>query len=246
MPLSPVQRLRPIAATPEKHAARRDAGYCRGVIKGRFSAEHVPMQLFYASGSPYARIVRVVVRELRLLDQIEEVEVTLRDPNSALLPHNPGGKVPALRLDNGTVLNESLLILAYLDAGHGVARRLLPMDGSDGWQTLAELGRAYAFLDAVTVWNRELRFGQKAPGVIALERERADRAADALEAAVAAGGYAGPFDAAQIVLAAALENFARRHKVWNWRSGRPRLGALLDRLAARPSFTETIQPEIEL
>ena len=50
------------------------------------------------------------------------------------------------------------------------------MDGSDGWRTLSELGRAYAFLDAVTVWNRELRFGQSAPGVIALERERADRA----------------------------------------------------------------------
>ena len=33
------------------------------------------------------------------------------------------------------------------------------MDGSDGWRIMAGLGRAYAFLDAVTVWNRELRFG---------------------------------------------------------------------------------------
>ena len=204
------------------------------------------MKLFYASGSPYARIVRVVVRELGLLGgAVEEVEVTLRDPHSALLPYNPGGKVPALQLDNGAVLNESLLILAYLDGQHG-GGKLLPMDGSDGWRILSELGRAYAFLDAVTVWNRELRFGLSAPAIIALEKERADRAADALEATIASGGYSGSLSASQIVLAAALENFARRHKIWDWQTGRPRLSRLLDEIAARPSFTATVQPELNV
>src|SRR5579864_9256434 len=151
------------------------------------------MKLFYAAGSPYARIIRVVLRETGLDARVPEQEVTLRDPNSALLPHNPGGKVPGLQLDNGTVLNESLLILIYLDGQHG-GRRLLPMDGSDGWKTMAGLGRAYAFLDAVTVWNRELRFGLKAPGVIALERTRAERAADAFETALGRGGYRGPIN----------------------------------------------------
>jgi glutathione S-transferase len=203
------------------------------------------MKLFYASGSPYARIVRVVVRELGLQGNIDEIEVTLRDPNSSLLPFNPGGKVPALELDDGTILNESLLLLAFLDTRHD-GRKLLPMDGSDGWKTLSELGRAYAFLDAVTVWNRELRFGQSSPGVIALEKTRADRVADGLETALGAGAYGGPINAAQIVLGAALENFARRHKVWDWRAGRPRLSAFLDDIAQRPSFAETIQPEINL
>jgi glutathione S-transferase len=137
------------------------------------------------------------------------------------------------------------LVLTYLDTRHG-GRKLLPMDGSDGWRTLSELGRAYAFLDAVTVWNRELRFGQSAPGIIALETERANRAADALEAEIAAGGYSGALNASQIVLAAALENFARRHKVWDWRAERPRLSAFLDTIAARPSFTATVQPELNL
>jgi len=203
------------------------------------------MQLFYAAGSPYARIVRVVVRELALQSRVEEVEVTLRDPGSSLLSYNPGGKVPTLQLDDGTILNESLLVLGFLDTQHG-ERRLLPMDGSDGWKTLSELGRGYAFLDAVTVWNRELRFGQSAPGVIALEKVRAERAADALETALAGGGYSGPLDAAQIVLGGALENFARRHKVWNWQTGRPRLTAFLDDIARRPSFVATIQPELNL
>jgi glutathione S-transferase len=208
------------------------------------------MKLFYAAGSPYARIIRVVLRETGLIARIAEEEVTLRDPNSALLAYNPGGKVPSLALDNGTILSESLLVLAYLDTEHE-GRRLLPMDGSDGWKILAETGRAYAFLDAVTVWNRELRFGLKAPGVIALETTRAERAADAFEATLGQGGYGGPLNAGQlnagqIVLGAALENTARRHKVWAWRPGRPCLSAFLDAIARRPSFTATVQPEIEV
>ena len=203
------------------------------------------MKLFYAAGSPYARIIRVALRETGLDRRVPEEEVTLRDPNSGLLPFNPGGKVPTLQLDDGTILNETLLVLSYLDTQHD-GRRLLPMDGSDGWRTLADTGRAIAFLDGISVWNRELRFGLKAPGVIAIETARAERVADALERALGEGRYRGPIDAAQIVLGAALENTARRHKVWAWRPGRPLLSAFLDEIARRPSFAATMQPEIEL
>lgn len=201
------------------------------------------MKLFYASGSPYARIARVVLRETRLDAAIEEVEVTLRDPNSSLLPFNPGGKVPTLEMDDGTILNESLLVTLYLDGLHG-GRKLLPMDGSDGWKTLSRVGSAMAFLDGISVWNRELRFGLKAPGVIASETARAERVADRLEKELAAGAYSGPLDAGQIVLGAALENAARRHKVWDWQTGHPRLSTFLGTIAKRPSFVATVQPEI--
>src|SRR5438067_4292040 len=99
------------------------------------------MKLFYASGSPYARIIRVVLRETGLDSRVPEEEVTLRDPNSALLVYNPGGKVPTLQLDDGTILTESLLLLCFLDTRHD-GPRLLPMDGSESWKTLAETGRA--------------------------------------------------------------------------------------------------------
>ena len=203
------------------------------------------MKLFYASGSPYARIARIAVREMGLQGEVPEEEVTLRDPNSALLPYNPGGKVPTLQLDDGTILTESLLLLSYLDTRHS-GRNLLPTDGSDGWRTVSGLGRAYAFLDAITAWNRELRFGLKAPGVIALETARANRAADAFERAIGDGEYSGPFDAAQLVLGAALDNASRRHKVWQWRPSRPRLAAFSDAMNQRPSFASTLQPELEL
>ncbi|HVC53346.1 MAG TPA: glutathione S-transferase family protein [Stellaceae bacterium] len=203
------------------------------------------MKLFYAAGSPYARIVRVALREIQIDAPVEEIEVTLRDPKSALLPYNPGGKVPTLELDDRTILNESLLVLLYLDTRHS-GRKLLPMDGSDGWNTLSRVGAAIAFLDGISVWNRELRFGLKAPGVIAAETARANRAADALEQQVASGGFSGHLDACQIVLGAALENAARRHKVWDWRTERPHLSGFLDTIAKRGSFTATLQPEINL
>src|SRR3981081_1141598 len=181
------------------------------------------MKLFYAAGSPYARIIRVALRETGLDRRVPEEEVTLRDPNSGLLPFNPGGKVPTLQLDDGTILNETLLVLSYLDTLHD-GHRLLPMDGTDRGRPLADSGGASAFLDGISVWNRELRFGLKAPGVIAIETARAERVADALERALGESHYQGPpngsIDAAQIVLGAALENTARRPQGGVWRPAR--------------------------
>jgi hypothetical protein len=48
------------------------------------------MKLFYVAGSPYARIIRVVLRETGLIERLPEGEVTLRDPNSALLKYRRG------------------------------------------------------------------------------------------------------------------------------------------------------------
>jgi hypothetical protein len=135
----------------------------------------------------------------------------LRDPNSGLLPFNPGGKVPTLQLYDGTILNETLLVLSYLDTQHG-GGRLLPMDGSDGWRTLADTGRAIAFLDGISVWNRELRFGLKAPGVIAIESARAERVADALERALGEGHYQGPPNGSDRRGADRARRGARKHR----------------------------------
>src|ERR1700716_2689834 len=101
------------------------------------------MKLFYAAGSSYDRIVRVALRRTGVHRRVPGEAPTLRHPNSGLVPFNPGGKVPTLQLDDGTILNETLLVLSYLDALHD-GRRLLPMDGTDRWRTLADTGRAIA------------------------------------------------------------------------------------------------------
>jgi len=200
------------------------------------------MRLFHTPGSPYARIVRMALRERGLEHRVEEVETTLRDPASGLLPLSPVGRVPALLLADGTVLTETALILPFLDRLGGPAPPLL--DTADP-AALARFGQVLGCLDGIAVWNRELRrpVDERSPGVVALEAARAARIADALEAAVAGDGFAGPgVDAAGIALAAVLGYCDRRHRAWAWREGRPKLAAWLDRFAARASFQATIPP----
>ena len=202
------------------------------------------MRLFYTPGSPYARIVRIALLETGLHDRVRSQEVTLRDPGSALLPHNPVGRVPALELDDATILTETLLILHYIDAMHTRAPLLLK-DGSDNWRTLADTGIVLGFMEGIVVWGRMLRNpgNERAPTVIALEITRANRVADMLESVIAAGAYASPpLNAAHIVLGCILGWADLRLTVWRWREGRPALSAWYDRLAATPSFQATAPP----
>jgi glutathione S-transferase len=201
------------------------------------------MKLFYGAGSPYARIVRIALIELDLDARTEKQEVTLRDPDSALLPYNPVGRVPTLQLDDGTVLTETLLILSYLDTRHD-GRPLLPRDGSDGWATLARLGTVMGLMDGIAVWNRELRRPEheRSPGMQALELTRATRTLDVLERAVAGGAYAGWLDAPRIALGSTIGWTERRHRTFKWREGHPVLSAWYDDIAKTPSFEATLPP----
>ncbi len=190
------------------------------------------MILFYSPGSPYARMVRMAIAK-RGISGIEAREATLRDPTSVLLPHNPAGRVPTLVLADGTVLTETLLILAHLDSLHDGAP-LLPRTAAG----LADLGRPMGLLESIAVWNRELRrpADERSPTVLALETTRANRVADALEAA-------RPRHAtARLALACALGYCERRHTVWPWREGRPALSAWFDAATATDAFRSTMPP----
>lgn len=151
--------------------------------------------------------------------------------------------MPTLELDDGTILTESKLILDYIDAC-SPGPKLLPRDGSDGWRTLAEMGQALGLLEGVVTWLRAAASPteQHAAAVIARETLRVNRAADALDTAVTRGAYAGPINAAQIVLGTALGLVEPRLPVWRWREGRADLSAWYHAIAARPSFQATEPP----
>ena len=200
------------------------------------------MRLFYTLGSPYARMVRIGLLETGLNARVQEQEVTLRDPDSALLPHNPVGRVPTLELDDGMILTESLLILQYIDAVQTGAK-LLPRDGSDHWRVLSEMGLATGFLEGIVTWGRMLRNpeNERARAVLELEMIRTNRTADALEQSIAQGAYAGPdMNTARIVLGCTLGWVELRHTVWKWREKRPALSAWYDTIMAAPSFQATL------
>jgi glutathione S-transferase len=200
------------------------------------------MRLFHAPGSPYARIARMAVIELGLEDRVAVEEATLRDPASVLLPFNPVGRVPTLVLADGTAVTETTPVLMVLDSLVEPPRRLLP--GVEAPRALAAYGRVLGMMDGIAVWNRELRRPEheRSPGVIALERVRAARIADALERDVAGGGYAVR-DAGWLALVALLGYCERRHRAFAWREGRPALAALFDAAQARPCVARTVPPE---
>lgn len=182
------------------------------------------MILYFAPGSPFARILRILSRERGL--GLTEVETPLRDPAAPQLAHNPAGRVPAL-LDGETLICEVPLILSHLG--------LLPKDGA----ALSRLGQALALTDGIAVWNRDLRrpAHERSPGFQALERVRAGRILDALDPAAH-----DPRSVEGIALACAFGYCDRRHTVFQWREGR---AALADWYAAaidRPAFAETVPP----
>lgn len=199
------------------------------------------MRLFHAPGSPYARIARMAVIELDLTDRVAVEEATLRDPASVLLPYNPVGRVPALLLEDGSTVTETTPVLMVLDSLVPPERRLLP--GPAAPRALAAYGRVLGMIDGIAVWNRELRRpeNERSPPVIALEERRAQRVADALEADVAAGGFAA-VDAGYLALASVLGYCERRHTMLDWRAGRPALAAWFEVAQARPSAVLTVPP----
>jgi glutathione S-transferase len=206
------------------------------------------MRLFYSAGSPFARIVRIALLETALDKKTSKQEISrqrLYSPESDVLAVNPVGRVPTLVLDDGTVLTEASLILRFIDA-MSPSRKLLPSDSSDEWRVLSETGQAWGLLEGIVTWVRALRLPnpESASSVISGESLRVNRIADAVETAVSVGGFAGPINAAHIVLGSALGLAQARLRQWTWRVDRPRLSAWYDHIAERPSFRATEPPPV--
>ena len=77
------------------------------------------MRLFSRPASPFVRKVRVMARDIGLADQIEEIILASPEEMKSDMPkYNPLGKIPALILDDDTILYDSKVICEYLDTLH--------------------------------------------------------------------------------------------------------------------------------
>ena len=202
------------------------------------------MKLFYTDTSPYARKVRIAVRELGLEKRIEEVLVRTRHPDNEILRHGPVGKVPALLTDDDHLLTESLLICIYLDDLND-GPRLIPAAAEERASVLEIDGIATGLLDGIAFRGREMRFredGERSPSLVEYERERCQRCFDALE------GLAGQLTdrprLAELSVAAALLASDATEAVLHddWRQGRPRLQAWFGAFRDRASIAATKPP----
>lgn len=200
------------------------------------------MKLYITPGSPYARIVRIVILEKKLEHRVEIIAAQTRHADSPYYRINPSGRVPYLIRDDGVGLEESALICAYLDHLDGNPLFDLPA-GEPGWEARRLEALARSMTDGLAVWIRELvrPRDERSPALLAHEAQRSQRMAAVWEAEIEHPLMNGPLNLAQMTLASGLGLDARNLDL-QWRASHPKLSAWFDRLAQRPSFAATAPP----
>ena len=189
--------------------------------------------------SPFVRKVRIAANVLGLDREITLEFADTMSASDSVRQQNPLGKIPALVLEDGTVLFDSRVILEYLDhrAGGG---RIIPTDAGARFAALRLQALADGLMDASVLLVYEGRYRpaeRHEPKWLELQAGKAARALAALEGAPPALTQVP--DVGQIALACALGYRDFRFQ-GTWRGDHPRLVAWLDGFAARvPAFAAT-------
>ena len=197
------------------------------------------MRLLMSPLSPFARKVRVTLRETGQLADVEEVSVTTSplasDPG--VVAANPAGRIPVLIRDDGPAICDSRVITRFLDARAGAG--LYPP--ARIWEVLTLEAMADGILDSALILTYEARFRtpeQLAPDWMEAHWGKIRRSIDAIDDRWISH-LQGPLDAAQIALGCALSYLDLRHDARNWREGAERLAAWHAAFADRPAMRET-------
>ena len=203
------------------------------------------MKLLYAPASPFARKVRVAAIEVGLDDRIELslTHVAPAKPNRDYgRDYNPLRKIPALALDDGTVLYDSTVICEFLDAQAG-GGKLIPSDPPRRWRVLTDYALAQGICEAAVSVRYETYARPEAYRWQAWVDDQWDRVEAALGRFEAqAPGLEAPLDLSHIALGCALGYLDFRWPEHGWRGRFPALRAWYETTSQRPSFKET-QPD---
>lgn len=198
------------------------------------------MQLYYADASPFARKVRVVIRELNMTTKVTEVEIALTPvaPNETLLAHNPFGKIPTLVPKDGPAIYDNRIICRYLCS---LGKRDLYL-GENNWELLIFEAMTDAIMDAAVSMAYEVRLRDKAQqseAWIDAQWQKISRGLDEIGQKWASF-LVGPANVGQIGLASALAYLDLRHEARNWRDGRPELADWFAEFSQKDSFSGTL------
>ena len=201
------------------------------------------MKLLGAVSSPYVRKVRIVMAEKKLDYQFVPEDVWAAD--TTIGQSNPLGKVPCLVMEGGEALFDSRVIVEYLDTLSPVGK-LIPGMGRERaevktWEALAD-----GVLDALILARLEANWAgrtkaQRSQAWIDRQMVKVHASLDAM----AKGLGDKPFCAgihlslADIAVGCALGYLDFRFADIDWRSTHPSLARLSEKLAQRPSFTDT-------
>jgi len=199
------------------------------------------MKLIGANASPYVRKVRIVMAEKKI-----DFQHVLENPWAAdtkVPESNPLGKIPCLVMEDGGAVFDSRVIVEYLDTINPV-NKLIPASGRARvevrcWEALGD-----GICDAAILARLESQRpkGQQSPDWIKRQMGKVEQGL----AAAARGLGDKPWCAgntytlADIATGVALGYLDFRYSQIEWRKSYPNLGKLADKLAARPSFSDTV------
>ncbi len=200
------------------------------------------MQLYISPGSPYARIVRIVVIEKKLSEKVEVIAAKTRTTDSPYYQINPSGRVPHLVCADGLALEDSGLISSYLDHLDGHPSFALPA-GAPGLEARRVEALVRSTLDGLAVLGREKwrPINEQSPKIVLHETDRAKRLLNLWEQQINHPLFHGQLNMVQIVLGCTL-GFADLIPDFSWRSTHPKLNSWFEAMSARPSFLETKPP----
>lgn len=199
------------------------------------------MKLLHGGLSPFVRKVMVIAHEKGLVDKLELVPAPVNplQPLDLAIAVNPLGKIPALTLDDGTVLYGATVVAEYLDSLDG-APRFFPQ-GADKWAALRRNSLGDGILEAGQLARIE--------GLRPEDKQWADwkkvqllKVTNGLDAAEREAGQlsTGQLTIGEVALICALGWFdVRLPDAAGWRDGRPALAKWFETVSEKASVSAT-------
>jgi glutathione S-transferase len=202
------------------------------------------VKLHYTQGSPFARIARVLIRELGI--DCEEIRLAGFPPPASFFALNPLGQVPALETDDG-VRFPTRLIVDYLLANAKIPPFFAPTvrRTESFWQDEQILTVLLAMGDTLAnikyqQWAGLRPGGENLIGYNPSDRntERVTKTLDWLEARAGGEGFLPGVLSVQDIAFSSIVMWIDARGGFPWR-GRKRLEAIASHCAERASFKST-------
>jgi glutathione S-transferase len=203
------------------------------------------MKLVIAKPSPFARKVRVALREKGLA--FEEIVENPWAAGTAVPGTNPLGKIPALILGDGRIVYDSKVILEYLET-LGRPPQLIPADPDlrIAHKQIEALADGISDAVVLVVLERSRPTDLQSGDWIGRQTRKIEAATVELARLLGASEWLTPsgFGLADVAAGCALGYLDLRFPEFDWRSPHSALASYFARLDARPSFAAT-RPEAQ-
>ncbi len=198
------------------------------------------MKLYSNPASPFARKVRIIVRELDLTKLVEEINVDTHNVAEEVRRLNPLGKIPVLVLKDGSTIIDSPVICEYLNelgGGKFFPGMSIWREVSGRWRALTLQALGDGICDAAVARTYENRRPAEQQSRATMDKYR--KAIETSLAVLEHASFAPHITIGEIAVACALGYLDFRMPELSWRESHPKLRDWYEKFAQYPSMKDT-------